>query len=112
MIRSWVCGGLGALTKWKREFLRSGLLRERLSTQDRVAPSPGPVDGTPVKRIFWSIISDYDLKTGLCELVDNAIDLWTLRNREKALNVTIVLDSDRQLVTIQDGAGGITGNGA
>ena len=37
-----------------------------------------PIDGTPVKRMFWSIISDYDLRTGLCELVDNAIDLWTV----------------------------------
>jgi hypothetical protein len=24
----------------------------------------GPLDGTPEKRMFWSIISDYDLKTG------------------------------------------------
>ena len=23
-----------------------------------------PIDGTPEKRMFWSIISDYDLKTG------------------------------------------------
>src|SRR5690348_17101773 len=28
----------------------------------------GPVDGTPDKRMYWSIISDYGLKTGLCEL--------------------------------------------
>ena len=37
------------------------------------------VDGTPEKRLFLSIISDYDLRTGLCELVDNAIDPWTMR---------------------------------
>jgi hypothetical protein len=35
------------------------------------------IDGTPEKRFFLSLISDYDLKTGLCELVDNAIDFWT-----------------------------------
>ena len=26
------------------------------------------IDGTPEKRLFLSIISDYDLRTGLCEL--------------------------------------------
>ena len=34
------------------------------------------IDGTPEKRLFLSIISDYDLRTGLCELIDNALDLW------------------------------------
>jgi len=38
-----------------------------------------PIDGTPVKRIILSIISDYDLKTGLSELIDNAIDQWSDR---------------------------------
>ncbi len=36
----------------------------------------GLLDGTPEKRMFWSIIADYDLRTGMCELVDNAIDIW------------------------------------
>ena len=27
------------------------------------------IDGTPEKRFFLSLISDYDLKAGLCELV-------------------------------------------
>jgi len=35
-----------------------------------------PIDGTPKKRFFLSIISDYNLKAGLCELIDNAFDLW------------------------------------
>ena len=43
----------------------------------------GPIDGTLLKRMFWSIISDYDLKTGICELVDNAIDLWTASGKKK-----------------------------
>jgi hypothetical protein len=67
----------------------------------------GPVDGTPVKRMFWSIISDYDLQTGLCELVDNAIDLWTQAKRSRLLRVAIILDADRQLITIEDNAGGV-----
>lgn len=28
------------------------------------------IDGTPEKRLFLSIISDYNLKTSLCELID------------------------------------------
>ena len=34
-------------------------------TQKREA---GLLDGTPEKRMYWSIISDYDIKTGICEL--------------------------------------------
>jgi len=67
----------------------------------------GPVDGTPVKRMFWSIISDYDLKTGLCELIDNAIDLWTLGDRRRPLAVEVTLDAARQLIVVDDNAGGI-----
>jgi len=66
-----------------------------------------PVNGTPVKRMFWSIISDYDLKTGLCELVDNAIDLWTLSTPKGTLAITITLDADRQFISVHDDAGGI-----
>jgi hypothetical protein len=68
----------------------------------------GKVDGTPVKRMFWSIISDYDLRTGLCELIDNAIDLWTTEGRKRDLNIEINLDPDRQLITVQDDSGGVS----
>lgn len=66
-----------------------------------------PIDGTPVKRMFWSIISDYDLKTGICELVDNAVDLWGLTNRSRRLTVSINLDAERQLISVIDNAGGV-----
>lgn len=65
------------------------------------------VDGTPEKRLFLSIISDYDLKTGICELVDNAIDLWTTNDRQPALAVRIDIDVDRQLIRVADNAGGV-----
>lgn len=67
----------------------------------------GPINGTPVKRMFWSIISDYDLKTGLCELVDNALDLWTVRNKKPPPKVGIDLDVERQLISVIDNAGGV-----
>lgn len=67
----------------------------------------GPIDGTPEKRMFWSIISDYDLPTGLCELVDNALDLWMIGKQKSELHIQILLDVDRQLIGITDDAGGI-----
>jgi Histidine kinase-, DNA gyrase B-, and HSP90-like ATPase len=65
----------------------------------------GPLDGTPEKRMFWSIIADYDLRTGICELVDNAIDLWMGHQPRGSLLIDINLDTDRQLISIIDDAG-------
>ena len=67
-----------------------------------------PLDGTPKKRMFWSIINDYDLRTALTELVDNAIDLWRSTPNHGALSVDVELDADRQLITIVDDAGGVS----
>jgi len=67
-----------------------------------------PVDGTPDKRLFWSIISDYDLRTGLCELIDNALDLWILEQRRRPLTIDVLLDVDRQLIGVRDNAGGVS----
>lgn len=66
------------------------------------------IDGTPVKRIILSIISDYDLKTGLCELIDNAIDQWSDRGYSGGLTVDLMLDVERQLITVRDNAGGVS----
>ena len=65
------------------------------------------LEATPEKRIFWSIISDYGLKTGICELVDNAIDLWQRNNAAHPLGVSIEADSSLQIITIKDNAGGV-----
>jgi hypothetical protein len=67
----------------------------------------GPIDGTPEKRMFWSIISDYDLKTGLCELIDNALDLWRQQTKPPPLTIDIMLDPNRQMISVQDNAGGV-----
>jgi hypothetical protein len=66
------------------------------------------VDGTPVKRVILSIISDYDLKTGLCELVDNAIDQWSDRKYSGNLTVDLDLDVKRQVISVRDNAGGVS----
>ncbi len=67
-----------------------------------------PVDGTPDKRLYWSIISDYDLRTGLCELIDNALDLWILEGKSPGLKVGIRLDAARQMISVEDNAGGVS----
>ena len=68
---------------------------------------PKEFPATPVKRMFWSIISDYDLRTGLCELVDNALDMWTTRGRMGVLRIAIELDVTRQFISVIDDAGGV-----
>lgn len=65
------------------------------------------LDGTPDKRLFWSIISDYDVQTALCELIDNAIDQWMGASPRVPLVVELALDADRQLISVKDNAGGI-----
>jgi hypothetical protein len=66
-----------------------------------------PLDGTPEKRMFWSLISDYDLTTGITELADNAIDIWMTSDRSNALEIDVNLDSERQIIRLSDTAGGI-----
>lgn len=65
------------------------------------------VDATPVKRLFMSIIADYDFKTSICELIDNAIDHWNFGGKKRPLIVKVFLDWDRQMITVEDNAGGV-----
>jgi hypothetical protein len=74
------------------------------TTQKREA---GLLDATPEKRMYWSIISDYDLRTGLCELIDNAFDQWVSVGRRRSLSVDLKLDAERQLIELRDSAGGV-----
>jgi anti-sigma regulatory factor (Ser/Thr protein kinase) len=53
---------------------------------------------------------DYDLNIGICELVDNAIDIWTKKGSANQLDINIHLDTDQQKIIIIDNAGGIGEN--
>lgn len=64
------------------------------------------IDVTPEKRLYLSIISEYDIPKSICELVDNAIDLWT-KDRRRNLEIKIVMEVRRQLISIEDNSGGI-----
>lgn len=67
----------------------------------------GPIDGTPLKRMFWSIISDYGLKTGICELIDNALDLWMSGGKRRPLEIDVGLNTRQQIITVKDNSGGL-----
>ena len=64
------------------------------------------LDATPEKRIFLSIISEYDIKRSLCELIDNAIDLWS-KTKKRDLEIIIDADIQQQTISIMDNTGGI-----
>ncbi|MBU0621286.1 MAG: ATP-binding protein [Gammaproteobacteria bacterium] len=64
------------------------------------------LDATPEKRLFLSIISEYDLKRSVCELIDNAIDLWS-KTKRADLVININADERQQSISIEDNAGGI-----
>ncbi|WP_457937132.1 ATP-binding protein [Mesorhizobium sp. 10J20-29] len=66
-----------------------------------------PIDGTPEKHIFRGMIADYDLQTGLCELLDNALDFWVASGKASKLTVEVELDVARQILTVKDNAGGV-----
>jgi Histidine kinase-, DNA gyrase B-, and HSP90-like ATPase len=65
------------------------------------------LNATPSKRLFLSIIADYDLNRSICELVDNGLDVWVRGGRSKKLNITIELEKLQQTITVQDDAGGL-----
>src|SRR5437899_858187 len=65
------------------------------------------LDATPSKRLFLSIIADYDLNRAVCELVDNAIDVWVRGGRTGRVRVAIELDVRQQTIMVEDDAGGV-----
>lgn len=44
------------------------------SGEPTVKKQVGTIEAIPSKRLFLSIIADYDLNRSICELVDNAPD--------------------------------------
>ncbi|SDO40515.1 Histidine kinase-, DNA gyrase B-, and HSP90-like ATPase [Sulfitobacter litoralis] len=65
------------------------------------------IDGTPQKRMFLSIMADYDLMTAIAELVDNAIDHWIATGKPQGTKIQLFMDAERQLISVRDNAGGV-----
>ncbi|MCU1241713.1 MAG: molecular chaperone of family [Candidatus Acidoferrum typicum] len=56
------------------------------------------------------MIADYDLNRSICELVDNALDVWVKNKRTKVIVIDIDLDTRQQTIVVQDNAGGLARN--
>lgn len=67
----------------------------------------GTITPEPQKRLFYSIIADYDLKRAICELVDNVLDLSKKLDLKTPPRVSIDLDLEQQTIVIQDNGGGV-----
>lgn len=65
------------------------------------------VDATPSKRLYLSIIADYDINKAISELIDNALDIWVKGGRKTDLNIEVALDRNQQRIAVTDNAGGI-----
>jgi sensor histidine kinase regulating citrate/malate metabolism len=65
------------------------------------------LDGTPHKRFILSIVSDYDLNRSICELIDNATDIWIKNGRKNKLNISVNFDQNQKTISILDNSGGV-----
>jgi len=65
------------------------------------------LNAIPSKRIFHSIIADYDLNRAICELVDNGLDVWVRGKKAKAISINITLEKTQQTITVEDNAGSL-----
>lgn len=67
----------------------------------------GRLIATPSKRLFLSIIADYDLNRSICELVDNGLDVWVRGGRSKKIAIKVTLDNEQNTIYVEDNAGGL-----
>lgn len=65
------------------------------------------VHATPSKRLFLSIIADYDLPRSICELIDNGLDVWVRAGGKPGITIEVTLDKDQQRICVKDNAGGV-----
>lgn len=65
------------------------------------------VNAVPSKRVYQSIIADYDLNKSICELVDNGLDVWVRGGRKGTVTIKVILNEDQKTITVEDDAGGV-----
>ena len=65
------------------------------------------LNAVPSKRIYRSIIADYDLNTAVAELIDNVLDCRKRRQLRRQVRVSLRFDLDDQSIEITDDAGGV-----
>jgi hypothetical protein len=67
----------------------------------------GTLLAVPSKRLFLSIIADYDLNRSICELVDNGLDVWVRGGRKGQILIQIGIDLNQRTIRVEDNAGGL-----
>lgn len=67
----------------------------------------GILDAVPSKRLFLSIIADYDLNKSICELVDNGFDVWTRAGHAHPICISVELNIEQSSISVEDNAGGL-----
>ncbi|MCK4527845.1 ATP-binding protein [candidate division WOR-3 bacterium] len=67
----------------------------------------GHIDAVPSKRLFLSIIADYDLNRSICELIDNVLDVGVKSERCDPIKIEINLEKNQQTIYVTDNASGI-----
>jgi hypothetical protein len=65
------------------------------------------INAVPSKRIFRSIIVDYDLNRSICELIDNSLDIWVKNGKNSPIKIEISPEVNQQTLSIKDNAGGV-----
>src|SRR5438477_11126378 len=65
------------------------------------------INAVPSKRIYRSIIADYDLNTAVAELIDNVLDCRKRRQLRRQVHVSLRFDLDDQSIEVTDDAGGV-----
>lgn len=65
------------------------------------------LEAVPSKRLFLSIIADYDLNRSICELVDNGLDVWVRSGKSAKITIEITLNTDQKTICVKDNAGGL-----
>jgi Histidine kinase-, DNA gyrase B-, and HSP90-like ATPase len=67
----------------------------------------GSLDAVPSKRLFLSIIADYDLNRSICELVDNGLDVWIRSGRSENIEILVDINLEQRTICVTDNAGGL-----
>lgn len=65
------------------------------------------INAAPNKRIFLSIIADYDLNKSICELIDNVLDIWLKNGKAHSVEIHIDFDKNQQTICVTDNVGGV-----
>lgn len=65
------------------------------------------IDATPNKKILTAVSKDIDLKKGICEMIDNSIDMHIIQNEDSLLTISIFMDEVEQTIQYEDDSGGI-----